>query len=134
MEMNKIKKGLYHAGQICVLVILWLVIQMLPLIFKSSWQGIVFICMLTLFLIVRLYFYLPKNRGLTKMAMYNILIIVITLYFFIIYYRIFSAIDFKRYLLSEVSIEYCKTNFIILSCALFGVIGNSILYKITCND
>ncbi len=132
--MNKFQKGLYYTGQICVLIILFLVIQLLPLIFKSSWQGIIFIVTLTIFLMVRLYFYLPENRGLTKMAMYNVLILVITLYFFIIYYRIFDAIDFKRYLLSEVSIEYCKTNFIILSCALFGVIGNSILYKITCND
>ena len=134
MNTGNIKKILYYTGQICILVILYLIIQMLPLILESSWQGIILITSLTIFLMVRLYFYLPENQGLTKMPIYNILIISITLYFLLIYFRIFMAIDFKRYLLNTVSIKYCKTNFVILSCSLIGVVLNSILYKIAYDD
>ncbi len=134
MNTSNIKKGLYYAGQICILVILYLIIQMLPLILQSSWQGILLITSLTIFLMVRLYFYLPGNSGLTKMPIYNILIIFITLYFLLIYFRIFMAIDFKRYLLNTISIKYCKTNFLILSCSLIGVVLNSCLYKIAYDD
>ena len=134
MNTGNIRKILYYTGQICILVILYLIIQMLPLILESSWQGIILITSLTIFLMVRLYFYLPENRGLTKMPIYNILIIFITLYFLLIYFRIFIAIDFKRYLLNTVSIKYCKTNFLILSCSLIGVVLNSILYKIAYDD
>ena len=134
MNTGNIKKILYYTGQICILVILYLIIQMLPLILESSWQGIILITSLTIFLMVRLYFYLPENRELTKMPIYNILIISITLYFLLIYFRIFIAIDFKRYLLNTVSIKYCKTNFLILSCSLIGVVLNSILYKIAYDD
>ena len=136
MNINNInmKKILYYIGQLCILVILLLTIELLPLIFKSSWQGVLLIIALTIFLMVRLYFYLPGNQQLTKMPIYNILIIIITLYFLIIYFRIFIAIDFKRYLLNEISIEYCKTNFLILSCSLSGVVINSILYKIAYDD
>ena len=136
MNINNIntKKTLYYIGQICILVILWLIIQLLPLILKSSWQGVLLITTLTIFLMVRLYFYLPENQELTKMPIYNILIIFITLYFLLIYFRIFIAIDFKRYLLNTVSIKYCKTNFLILSCSLIGVVLNSILYKIAYDD
>ena len=136
MNLNNIniKKVLYYIGQICILVILLFTIELLPLILKSSWQGVLLITTLTIFLMVRLYFYLPGNQQLTKMPIYNILIIIITLYFLIIYFRIFIAIDFKRYLLNEISIEYCKTNFLILSCSLSGVVINSILYKIAYDD
>ena len=134
MNTGNIKKILYYTGQICILVILYLIIQMLPLILESSWQGILLITSLTIFLMVRLYFYLPENQGLTKMPIYNILIIFITSYFLLIYFRIFMAIDFKRYLLNTVSIKYCKTNFLILSCSLIGVVLNSILYKIAYDD
>ena len=134
MNTGNIRKILYYTGQICILVILYLIIQMLPLILESSWQGIILITSLTIFLMVRLYFYLPENRELTKMPIYNILIISITLYFLLIYFRIFIAIDFKRYLLNTVSIKYCKTNFLILSCSLIGVVLNSILYKIAYDD
>ena len=134
MNTGNIRKILYYTGQICILVILYLIIQMLPLILESSWQGIVLITSLTIFLMIRLYFYLPENQGLTKMPIYNILIIFITLYFLLIYFRIFIAIDFKRYLLNTVSIKYCKTNFLILSCSLIGVVLNSILYKIAYDD
>ena len=134
MNTGNIRKILYYTGQICILVILYLIIQMLPLILVSSWQGIILITSLTIFLMVRLYFYLPENQGLTKMPIYNILIIFITLYFLLIYFRIFMAIDFKRYLLNTISIKYCKTNFVILSCSLIGVVLNSILYKIAYDD
>ena len=136
MNLNNIniKKVLYYIGQICILIILWLIIELLPLVLKSSWQGVLLITALTIFLMVRLYFYLPGNQQLTKMPIYNILIIIITLYFLIIYFRIFIAIDFKRYLLNDISIEYCKTNFLILSCSLFGVVINSVLYKIAYSD
>ncbi len=134
MNMSNIRKILYYTGQICIIVILYLIIQMLPLILNSSWQGILLITSLTIFLMTRLYFYLPENQALTKMPIYNILIIVITLYFLLIYFRIFMAIDFKRYLLSNVSIKYCKTNFLILSCSLIGVVFNSYLYKIAYDD
>ena len=134
MNTGNIRKILYYTGQICILVILYLIIQMLPLILESSWQGIILITSLTIFLMVRLYFYLPENQELTKMPIYNILIIFITLYFLLIYFRIFIAIDFKRYLLNTVSIKYCKTNFLILSCSLIGVVLNSILYKIAYDD
>ena len=134
MNTSNVKKTLYYTGQICILVILYLIIQMLPLILSSSWQGIVLITSLTIFLMVRLYFFLPENSELTKMPIYNILIIVITLYFLLIYLRIFMAIDFKRYLLDTISIKYCKTNFLILSCSLIGVVINSCLYKIAYKD
>ena len=134
MNTGNIRKILYYTGQICILVILYLIIQMLPLILESSWQGIILITSLTIFLMVRLYFYLPENQELTKMPIYNILIISITLYFLLIYFRIFMAIDFKRYLLDTISIKYCKTNFLILSCSLIGVVLNSILYKIAYDD
>ncbi len=131
--MSNFRKYLYYTGQICILIILLAVIELLPLIFKSSWQGVILIISLTIFLMVRLYFYLPENKELTKLPIYNILIIVITLYFLLVCYKIYDAVDFKRYLLDEISMEYCNANFVILSCSLIGVVLNSFLYKITYN-
>ena len=117
---KKSDKILYVLANISIVLDLIIIIKLLPVIYKSSWQGILLLVSLTLFLIVRLYFQLPKNKFITK-------ILFLTLYLVIVFSKICISINFKSYLLFYTNIDYCKTNFLILSIAMIGICINSFI-------
>lgn len=129
MKTSTVEKVFYYLGEISIPLTLIFVILLLPLILKSSWCGIVLLVTLVIFLITRLYFSFPKNRSLFKVPLYNSMLIFITIYTILVYYRLESALSNNNVLLRDINLKYCEANFLIMACAFLGASMNSFIYK-----
>ena len=100
---------------------------MLPYIYQSGWPGILFLVMLVLFVSSTLWSLLSNRAIFKEMVSYNLIIIALTLYFAVITARLLLDPRLQISTLYTVNIEYCQTNFIILSFVMLGIVLNTII-------
>lgn len=121
-----IKKIIYSISLISLVFLTFLTVEMLPLIFKSNWQGIMYLVSVILILIFELYMLFNNKKALKKCLSYNTFIILVTMYVSIVYYKIFSN-TVNSLFLYDIDISYCKDNYLYLSFVLCLIIFNLIL-------
>lgn len=104
-------------------------IEMIPLIYQTGWQGIIFLILVLLVLIFELVVLFRNKRVVKKAISYNVFLILITMYLGIMYYKIY-ALNLDLTFLYDIDINYCKDNYLLLSLALILVIFNLLIMNI----
>lgn len=122
---SMIKKIIYAISIISLVILTILTIEMLPLIYQSNWQGILYLISVLLVLIFELGMLFFNKKALKKCVSYNTFLILVTMYVGIIYYKIFSTS--LNSFLYNIDITYCKENYLLLSFAFSLIIFNLIL-------
>lgn len=122
-----IKKVIYYGRIVCFILYLLMMFFMLPYIYQSGWPGILFLVMLVLFVSSTLWSLLSNRAIFKEMVSYNLIIIALTLYFAVITARLLLDPRLQISTLYTVNIEYCQTNFIILSFVMLGIVLNTII-------
>lgn len=119
-----IKKIIYVISIFSLVFLTFLTVQMLPIVLKAKWQGILFLISQLLLLLFELVVFI-KNKNLIKCAWsYNIFIVAASMYLGIVYYRIYS---YKLILSSNyIDINYCKDNYLILTSVFLLIVINLI--------
>lgn len=125
--ISMIKKVIYYGRIVCFILYLLMVFFMLPYIYQSGWPGILFLVMLVLFVSSTLWSLLSNRAIFKEMVSYNLIIIALTLYFAVITARLLLDPRLQISTLYTVNIEYCQTNFIILSFVMLGIVLNTII-------
>lgn len=123
---SMIKKIIYSISIISLVLLTILTVEMLPLIFQSNWQGIIYLISVILILLFELFMLFSNKKALKKCVSYNIFIILVTMYVSIVYYKIFST-SLNSLFIYDIDISYCKDNYLLLSLALSLIIFNLIL-------
>lgn len=123
---NIIKKIIYVISIISLVILTILTIEMLPFIYQSNWQGILYLTSVLLVLIFELGMLFFNKKVLKKSVSYNAFLILVTMYVGIIYYKIFStSLDSFLY---NIDITYFKENYLLLSFAFCLIIFNFIYF------
>ena len=125
--ISMIKKVIYYGRIVCFILYLLMMFFMLPYIYQSGWPGILFLVMLVLFVSSTLWSLLSNRAIFKEMVSYNLIIIALTLYFAVITARLLLDPRLQISTLYTVNIEYCQTNFIILSFVMLGIVLNTII-------
>ena len=103
-----IKKIIYVISIISLGVLTILTSQMIPIIYKSSIQGLLYLLSIIGLLKFEIIELIISKKIVKKIYGYNILIILITIYLSLIYCTIYSGNTLD-------SIKYYKDNFLIVS-------------------
>lgn len=116
MDNNMIKNIVYWISILSFCFITYLIVQMLPIIVQSGWQGRVFIISTLLLFIVELIALLFKIP-ITEFYSYNIFIIILAMYLSLVYYKIYSINPSSVSLYYDIDIRFCQYNYFIISMA-----------------
>jgi len=125
--MNKV---LYYMSLISEVLFLIIVCLLLPLILKSEFPGLLFLVTVLIFIGLRLFMIITKNSIVQEVKIYNILTITLTFYLGIIFTRI-MLVYFQSSALYELSMDYCRNNFFLLSLTMICMILNTIILIFT---
>ena len=106
--VRMIKKVIYVISIISLGVLTILTSQMIPIIYKSSIQGLLYLLSIIGLLTFEIIELIISKKIVKKTYGYNILIILITIYLSLIYCTIYSKNTLD-------SIKYYKDNFLIVS-------------------
>lgn len=99
---------------------------LLPIIVKSGFSGGLFITTVIIYIGIRLFMMITKQKTLKKVAIYNILTISLTFYLGIIFTRIMVT-ELSPNILYELSMDYCRNNFFLISLTMICMILNTII-------
>ena len=113
-----IKKIIYALSILCLVILTIITKDMLPLIFRTKYAGIMFLVFIVLMLISELYALLKYKKALKKNISYNFFVVLATMYVVIVYYRIYS---FDANVLYNFDLKYLRFNYIVLSVALIMI-------------
>ncbi len=127
--IKTLQKIIYVISIISFILLTTITIEMLPIIFQAQWQGIVYLILVFIILIIELITLINHKDLLKNSFIYNLFIILITMYVSIIYYKIYN-VNFSSTYTYDIDIYYCKDNYILLSIALLLVIIYLIIYII----
>lgn len=122
-----INKVIYYLRIVSFLLYLIITIFLLPFVFECGKIGIFFLVSLFLFIAITLFSMFSKKKIYIKTKSYNLIIIALTLYLGIVYYRILLDERLKLSGLYTVSLDYCKMNFILLGLVMIGIILNTVV-------
>lgn len=114
-----IKKILYTLSIICLVILTIVTKNMLPLIFKTRYSGVIYLFFILMLLICELFALIKYKKVIKKDVSYNSFLIITTLYILIVYYRIYSINTSFNYYMELKSLRF---NYILLSFALFVII------------
>ena len=131
MRLTKIIYGLRLIASFLYVVLIYL---LLNIIFESGWQGMVFLILSLAFIVVTLVTLLSHKEIFQKTISYNIVIIAAVVYLAIVVVRCFEAVHQYNSNLYILNMEYCKTNFIILSFVLIGILLNTMVLFLSDNE
>lgn len=106
--VKMIKNIIYVISIISLVILTILTSQMIPIIYNSSLQGLIYLISVIILLVFEIIELIISKKTLKKMYGYNILIILITIYLGIIYCAIYSNNTLNN-------IKYYKDNFLIMS-------------------
>ena len=120
---------IYTISIISLVLLTMITIEMIPLIYQTGWQGIIFLILVLLVLIFELVVLFRNKRVVKKAISYNVFLILITMYLGIMYYKIY-ALNLDLTFLYDIDINYCKDNYLLLSLALILVIFNLLIMNI----
>ena len=131
MRLTKIIYGLRLIASFLYVVLIYL---LLNIIFESGWQGMVFLILSLAFIVVTLVTLLSNKEIFQKTISYNIVIIAAVVYLAIVVVRCLEAVHQYNSNLYILNMEYCKTNFIILSFVLIGILLNTMVLFLSDNE
>lgn len=114
-----IKRIIYALSILCLVLITIITKNMLPLIFRTKYPGIIFLIFTIILFVCELYALLKYKKALKKNVSYNLFVVLTTMYMAIVYYRIYS-IDAN--VLYSFDLKYLRLNYIVLSLALIMII------------
>ena len=116
-----LKKTIYFVSLAALFFLTFLIIEMLPIIFESSYQGILLLASVLILFLNLLYTYLTNKKNLKKSIVVNILLIISTTYLSIIFYNIYNYNRINY-------ISYCKFNYLIVTF-IFVIINVFLIIK-----
>lgn len=121
MDRNIIKYIIYLISILSFCFITYLIVQMLPIIVQTGWQGVVFLLSSLLLFIAELVILVSKGP-LRELYSYNLFIIVLAMYLSLIYYRIYNISPTSDSLYYNIDIRFCKYNYLIVAIAFLMTI------------
>ena len=121
MDRNIIKYIIYLISILSFCFITYLIVQMLPIIVQTGWQGVVFLLSSLLLFIAELVRLVSKGP-LRELYSYNLFIIVLAMYLSLIYYRIYNISPTSDSLYYNIDIRFCKYNYLIVAIAFLMTI------------
>ncbi len=119
-------KTLYYMSLISEVIFLIMVCFLFPYLFQTGFAGILFLSTVIIYIGIRLFMILTRKRILEKVNFYNFLTIMLTFYLGIIFTRI-MLVQFSSNVLYELSMEYCRNNFFLISLTMICIILNTII-------
>ena len=112
------KKMIYIISIISLCIYNILTIEVLPFVFSSSWQGLIYI-LVTIFLsIIELILVICNSTFIKECYIFNLAIVFITMYLGTIYYKIYTVLDYN----SGIRMNFCKLNFFFISLFIIATI------------
>lgn len=117
-------------SKICLVLLVFLILEMLPFIITSSWSGVILLVTVIFFYISLLLLIILKGRVNISFYVYEIITVI---YCSLIYYKIYTYYLLKEILNYNQIINYCKTNYIFLSILIINLIINIIIGIFTIN-
>lgn len=102
----------------------YLILSMLPFIFESNWQGILFFASYFLLLMVEVFFLFKKNYFDQYIFIHQLFVILIMMYFGMFYYKIYSI---GR---NNIDLSYLQVNYLYMAILLVIASSMLIFYKI----
>ena len=114
-----IKQIIYTISIISLILLTIITVDMLPFIYQSKLQGLIFLLLVIALLIGELYTLIKYKKVIKKNICYNTFLILTTMYIVVIYYRIYS---FDTNVLYSLDLKYLRFNYLILSVALLMMI------------
>lgn len=117
-------------SKICLILLVFLILEMLPFIISSSYPGIILLVTVILFYISLLLLIILKGKVNVSFYVYEIITVI---YCSLIYYKIYTYYLLKEILNYNQILNYCKTNYIFLSILIINLIINIIISIFTTN-
>lgn len=102
----------------------------LDYVFLCQGIGLLFLFVTFLYIFSMFFGLLSKRKCYQKRLSYNLVIIFLTIYFILLIWRLV----FEQGLLATsplLNLAYCKSNFIIMSCVMLGIVLNTFLLYLT---
>ena len=112
------KKMIYIISIISLCIYNILTIEVLPFIFSSSWQGLIYILVTVFLSIIELILVICNSTFIKECYIFNLAIVFITMYLGTIYYKIYTVLDYN----SGIRMNYCKSNFFFVSLFIIATI------------
>lgn len=118
------KKIIYSIHIVSLFLFTYLILSMLPFIFESSWQGVLFFVSYFILLTVEVFLLLMKDYFDPYIFIHQLFVILIMMYFSMFYYKIYSIGK------DNIEFSYLQINYLYMAILL--VLASSILifYKI----
>ena len=117
-------------SKICLILLVFLILEMLPFIISLSYPGIILLVTVILFYISLLLLIILKGKVNVSFYVYEIITVI---YCSLIYYKIYTYYLLKEILNYNQILNYCKTNYIFLSILIINLIINIIISIFTTN-
>ncbi len=118
---------MYGIRLFAMILFLVLLLLLLPNILRANWQGFVFLGLSIVLVGISLGMLVLKNKVANSSFSYNLLYIGMVGYLFLIVCRLFFDVRVKMTMIYELDMTYFKTNYLILSFILIGIILYSVL-------
>lgn len=118
-----IKKIIFYISIISFILLPFLIFEMLPFVYESGLQGILFLMFIIITFICEIVMLIINKSIVRNSLLSNISIIVATIYISFLYYNIYNS-DGTLY---GVSVEYFKNNYFLLSMIFVFIIFDMII-------
>lgn len=115
-----IKRIIYVISILSIILLSFLLIEMLVFIFEAGWQGLMFLFIVIIALMLELFLLIYKKNYLINSYIYNLSISLLTIYVSYLYYKIYSYVY-------QISIRYLKNNYLFLSIVFIFVLVNCVI-------
>lgn len=118
-----IKNVIFYISIISFILLPFLIFEMLPFIFESGFQGILFLIFIIITFVCEIVMLIINKSIVKNSLLSNISIIVATIYISFLYYNIYNS----NGTLYGVSVDYFKNNYFLLSMIFVFIISNMII-------
>lgn len=118
---------MYGIRLFSMILFLVFLLLLLPNILQADWQGSLFLGLSILSVFVSLGTLLLKNKTAINSFSYNLIYVGMVCYLILIVGRLFLDARVKLTMIYELDMTYFKTNYLILSFILVGIILYSVL-------
>jgi len=119
-----LKKIFYYLAIVSLILFVFFTIEFLPIIFASSYKGIIFLVMTMIFILFMLYLSLKENSKFKNIISINIIIICLTIYLAIMYIKTLNIRWLFDRHIQVVNIDYFSNNFMIMAMIMLLLILN----------
>lgn len=118
-----IKNVIFYISIISFILLPFLIFEMLPFIFESGFQGILFLIFIIITFVCEIVMLIINKSIVKNSLLSNISIIVATIYISFLYYNIYNS----NGTLYGVSVDYFKNNYFLLSMIFIFIIFDMII-------